>query len=264
MIRYGMPALIELNTVAQTAELCRRLDLSFVELNTNFPQYQIHLLDAASLNRLRGELGIGFTLHLNDEMPVADFCPSVAHGYRAAVLDAIELAKRVEIPVLNMHVSEGGHYTTPERIVYFYEAFRREYLDGMARFRDICTEAIGQSGIRICMENSTTYHGFQKEALELLLESPAFDLTLDIGHSHCCGHADEEWILRHDRLRHMHIHDAAGGVHDHLPLGAGVLDLPKYLALAERHGCSAVLEVKTVAGLEQSVRWLRSHRWPAP
>lgn len=257
MVRYGMPALMELDTVAKTAELCRKLELSFVELNTNFPQHQVHLLDAAELNRLRRELGIGFTLHLNDEMPVADFCPSVAQGYRAAVLDAIELAKRAQIPVLNMHISEGGHYTTPERVVYFYEAFRQEYLDGMARFRDICTGAIGQSGIRICMENSTAYHSFQKEALELLLESPVFDLTLDIGHSHCCGHADEEWILSHGRLRHMHIHDAADGVHDHLPLGTGELALPHYLALAETHSCSAVLEVKTVAGLEQSAKWLR-------
>ena len=96
MVRYGMPALMELNTVAQTAELCRKLDLSFVELNTNFPQHQIHLLDAAELNRLRRELDIGFTLHLNDEMPVADFCPSVAEGYRVAVRDAIALAKKVE------------------------------------------------------------------------------------------------------------------------------------------------------------------------
>lgn len=258
MIRLGMPALIELETVEETTALCRELGLSFVELNTNFPQYQIHLLNADALKRLGETYGIGYTIHLNDEMPVADFNLSVAAGYQKAVLETIEFAKKARIGILNMHISEGGHYTMPDRKVYFYEAFRENYLNGMKAFRDACTEAIGNSGIRICVENSKAYLDFQKEALDLLLESPVFGLTLDIGHSHCSGYADEEWILaRRSRLRHMHIHDAKNGKQDHLPLGTGELDLPAYWSLADSCDCTVVLEVKTVAGLRSSVAWLR-------
>jgi len=258
MLRFGMPALIELETVEQTAALCGELGLDFIELNTNFPQQQVHRMDSGVLRSLAQKYGIFYTIHLNDEMPVADFNPLVADGYRKAVLETIEFAKKTGIQVLNMHISEGAHCTTPGRIVYFYEAYREEYLKGMKAFRDACEEAIGQSGIHICMENSRAYFDFQKEALDLLLESPVFALTLDIGHSHCSGYADEAWIrARSARLQHMHMHDAKGTKQDHQPLGQGDMDIPGYLALAEKVGCTVLLEVKTVAGLRESVRWIR-------
>ena len=257
-MKFGMPALIELDTVEQTVALCGELGLDFVELNTNFPQQQVHLMDSTALGELAEKYGIFYTIHLNDEMPVADFNPLVADGYRKAVLETIEFAKKTGIKVLNMHISEGAHFTTPGRIIYFYEAYREDYLRGIADFRDACEKAIGSSGIHICMENSKAYFDFQKEALDVLLESPAFALTLDIGHNHCSGYADESWIReRSSRLMHMHMHDAKGTRQDHQPLGQGEMDIPGYLALAEETGCTVLLEVKTVEGLRSSVRWIR-------
>ena len=257
MVRFGMPALIELETVEQHCALCGELGLHFVELNTNFPDQQIHLLDADRLNELAQQYDIGYTIHLNDEMTVADFNPTVADGYRDAVLETIEFAKKIGASVLNMHISEGAHYTRPDGIVYFYEAYREAYLQRIAQFRDACEKAIGNSGIRICMENSKAYFGFQRAALDVLLESPVFCLTLDIGHNYCSSFSDEEWILaRKSRLRHMHFHDAADGTRDHLPLGTGELELSRYLDLGWEQNCTIVLEVKTAEGLRQSVKWL--------
>ena len=178
MLCFGMPALIELDTVEETVSLCAELGLDFVELNTNFPLQQIHKMDPALLNRLAEQYGIGYTIHLNDDLPVADFNPGVAKAYCQSVLDAIAFAKKIGCKVLNLHIAEGAHYTTPARIVYFYEAYKEEYLQGMAAFRDACEAAVGSSGIRICMENSKAYFGFQKEALDLLLESPVFFILL--------------------------------------------------------------------------------------
>jgi len=260
MLKFGMPALIELNTVEEHAALCGELGLDFIELNTNFPMQQIHRMDPEALNRLAKRYDIGYTIHLNDEMPVADFNPGIAQAYCRAVLDTIEFAKKIGCKVLNLHISEGAHYTTPNRIVYFYEAYEEEYLRGMAAFRDACESAIGDSGIRICMENSKAYFDFQKTALDILLESPVFALTLDIGHNHCSGYADEDWIrARSDRLQHMHMHDAKGSKQDHQPLGKGEMDISGYLSLAQQCGCTVLLEVKTAEGLRSSVAWLREN-----
>ncbi len=260
MLKFGMPALIELDTVEEHAALCGELKLDFVELNTNFPLQQIHKMDVAVLNRLAAQYGIGYTIHLNDDLPVADFNPGVAKAYCQSVLDAIEFSKKIGCKALNLHIAEGAHYTTPSRIVYFYEAYKEEYLKGMKAFRDACEAAVGDSGICICMENSKAYFDFQKEALDLLLESPVFFLTLDIGHNHCSGYADEQWIrARANRLKHMHMHDAKGCKQDHQPLGQGEMDIPGYLELAKQCGCSVLLEVKTVEGLRSSVAWLRQH-----
>lgn len=258
MLKFGMPAMIELDTVEETAAICAGLGLDFVELNTNFPAQQVHAMDPEALKALAEKHGIFYTIHLNDEMPVADFNPLVADGYRKAVLEVIQFAKQAGIKVLNMHISEGARFTTPQRIIYFYEAYREAYLQGMRQFRDACETAIGDSGIHICIENSKAYFDFQKDALDLLLESPAFALTLDTGHNHCSGYADEGWIReRKHRLLHMHLHDAKGAKQDHQPLGQGEMDIPSYLTLAQDAGCTVLLEVKTVDGLRESVRWIR-------
>lgn len=261
MLQFGMPTLIETKTVAEAAALCRELELSFLELNTNFPLHQPNLLCPQELRSLAQEYGIFYTIHLNDELTVADFNPHVAQGYRRSVADAIELAKEIGADKLNMHLSKGACYTMPDRKVFFYEAYLEQYLKGMTEFRDICEEAIGGSGIRICVENCDGYTDFHKKAIDILLESPVFGLTLDIGHNYCAGLVDEPLILeREDRLCHMHMHDARDGSKDHLALGTGEIDIPKYLELADRCGCTVVLETKTVAGLRQSAQWTRYHR----
>lgn len=258
MLKFGMPTLIETKTVEEAAQVCARLGLHFLELNTNFPQHQLHTLDAQQLKRLAETYKIEYTIHLNDEMPVADFNPIVAEAYCKAVAQSIDFAKIIGAKVINMHLSEGAKYTTPERIILFYEAYQQQYFEGIKRFRDMCTEAVGDSGVCICMENCGGYKPFQKEALSILLESPVFGLTMDIGHNYCAGDVDEAWILEHkDRLQHMHMHDAKNGKNDHLPLGEGVLNIPRYLDLARECDCTVVLETKTLAGLQQSVSWAK-------
>ena len=46
-----------------------------------------------------------------------------------------------------------------------------------------------------------------------------------------------------------------------LALGDGDMDMAWYRALAERCGCRAVLETKTVAALRKSVEYLRVRGW---
>ena len=98
---------------------------------------------------------------------------------------------------------------------------------------------------------------FQKEAIEILLESNVFALTFDVGHNYGIGGTDEEFIMKHkDRLSHIHLHDAQGGK-NHLALGTGEIDIGKYINLAKEQNCRIVLETKTIDGLKQSVEWLK-------
>lgn len=257
-MKFGMPTLIEVTSVEETAALCAKLGLSFVELNTNFPLHQPHLLDAAALNGLADRYGIGYTIHLNDEMAVAEFNPAVSEGYRKAVAQTIALAKKIGVKKLNMHLSDGAKYTMPDRVVLFYEAYCDEYLAQIRSFRDFCEQEIGNSGILICIENTNGFRDFQIAALDILLESPVFALTIDIGHNYCARCQDEDWIMNHcSRLRHMHMHDAKNGKNDHLALGEGELDIRKFAALAQSCDCTVVLETKTVDGLKKSVEWVK-------
>ena len=260
MLRFGMPALIEIDSLEESAALCRELGLSFIELNMNFPQYQVGAVDISHLRKVAEKYGIFYTLHLDDHMNVADFNPTVARAYADTVVDAVFLSKELGIPAINMHLSRGGVVTLPDRKVYLFDQYRDAYLHQIIKFRDRCQLAVGSSGIRICVENTEGFLPWQQEAVETLLESPVFGLTLDTGHDLCTGGGDLKFIQKHkDRLRHMHLHDAKQPNRDHLALGTGDIDIQARLDLAQECDCTVVLEIKTVQALRDSTAWLRDN-----
>ncbi len=258
-VDFGMPTLIETETLEDCAQLCRELGLRFIELNMNLPQYQLDQICAKTLLESAKRYGIYYTIHLDEGLNVTDLNRRVAEAYRETVYETIELAVGLGCPILNMHLSPGVHFTLPDRKVCLFEQYRQRYLEDMGSFRDECQRRIGGRDVTICVENSGGYQSFQLAGLDLLLESPVFGLTYDIGHDHCAGGVDgPEILVRGARLRHMHVHDAMGAK-DHLPLGSGELPLGDHLALAQAQGCRVVLETKTIQGLRQSVAWVRSH-----
>ena len=77
-MQYGMPTLIENKTLAQNIALCRELGLSFIELNMNFPEYQLDRLESwEEFYRPAEESGIYYTIHLDENLNIADFNPLV-------------------------------------------------------------------------------------------------------------------------------------------------------------------------------------------
>jgi sugar phosphate isomerase/epimerase len=257
MLDYGMSTLIELPELEDCAALCRELGLRFIELNMNLPQYQPDRIDVDRFRKIAENYGIYYTIHLDENLNVSDFNHRVASAYLKTVDETIHIAKILSVPILNMHLSDGVYFTLPDKRIYLFADNEELYLDSMRDFRNAMERAIGSSGIRICIENSNGYTDFQTKALDLLLESPVFALTFDIGHNHGIGSKDEPIIMSHvSKLCHMHIHDALGR-NNHLSLGDGELDLQKYFGIAEKHNCRVVLETKTVAGLKKSVEWVK-------
>lgn len=253
-MNFGMPFLLENETIEECAALCQRLRLSFVELNANFPACQG--LRAADLRELAGRYGIYFTLHIEEECDPLAFNPQVRKAWQATVQNAIRLASDSEVPIINMHLPKGVYITLPDRRVFLYNKYHAAYHRALSDFRQMVEDAIGDSGIHFCIENTNGFASHELAALELLLESPVFGLTLDIGHSHGVGDVDIPFYEKHaDRLMHMHGHDALGRK-NHLALGDGEIDLKSRFAWARRGGARVVLETKTIAALETSVNRL--------
>lgn len=257
LTNYGMPTLIETSTLEECAKLCAELELDFIELNMNMPQYQLDKIDVDYFKSIANKYGIYYTIHLDENLNVSDFNPYVAEAYTKTVADTIKIAKQLSIKVINMHMVRGVYFTLPDRKVYLFSEYKEQYLKSIVAFRNMCENAIGDADIKICIENRDGYEEFQKEAIEILLESNVFALTFDVGHNHGIGGTDEEFIMKHkDRLHHIHLHDAKSRK-NHLALGTGEMDIEKYINLAKEHNCRAVLETKTIDGLKQSVEWLK-------
>lgn len=260
---FGMPTLVELPNLEENVRLCAELGLQFVELNMNLPEYA----DVARLNRdrlktLMRDYGVYFTLHLDERMDVCDFNIYIAEGYLTTLHHALNLAEEIGIPVLNLHMSSGIYVTLPDQKVYLYQQNERRYFAALERMQEL-VEREAAEGIAVCVENTNGFPNFMRRGIELLLESPRFGLTLDVGHMHCAWDADADFYQAHmNRLHHLHLHDAMHtGCKCHLPLGEGELDWRAKLALAERHGCRTVVEIKTQQALCASAKVLRGEKW---
>lgn len=53
-----MPTLIETNTLKDCAVLCKDLNLDFIEINMNLPQYQLQYIDVSHFNDVANKYGI--------------------------------------------------------------------------------------------------------------------------------------------------------------------------------------------------------------
>lgn len=270
-ISFGMPTLVENETLDLNIRLCRRLGLKFIELNMNFPEYQLEQLeDGVKLTRAAEEAGIYYTIHLDENLNPADFNPLVAQAYLETVRRTVTAAKKL-LPlidrygngpmILNMHLHHGVHITLPDRKVQLYERDHSRYMADCRRFRDLCREWIGGAPLLIAVENTDGFRTYEKDAVEMFLEYPCFGLTWDIGHSAATGEKDLPFIMAHeDRLVHFHIHDGTyRPPRDHLAAGDGEIDLSARLGVALSHHCRCVLETKTSHALKKTVEWLHAN-----
>ena len=273
MIPFGMPTLIENRTLEDNVELCRSLGLKFIELNMNFPEYQVDQLERTEdLIRLAEKAGIYYTVHLDENLNIADFNRLVSEAYLETVKRSVGVVRKL-LPLrdrygdrsqpllLNMHMNHGIHITLPDRKVQMYDRDFDTYMRSFEMFRTLCEQWIGDGDIRIAVENTDGFREYEKKAVEYLLRSPVFGLTWDIGHSKATGEKDVPFLLEHsEQLIHFHIHDGTENPPgNHLALGDGEIDLAERLRLAERRNARCVLETKTVEALKKSVEWLRQH-----
>ncbi len=255
-MKFGMPTLLEYTTLADCVAAAERFGLDFVEVNLSFPGYTAEDLKVEDLNSLAEKHGIFYTFHADEGLNPFDFTPSVSECYFNVMRKTIRLAKGVGAKIVNMHLQKGVYVTLPSGVVLLTDAYYSDYIQRVRDFIKMCEEEIGDAPLKIAIENvdSNPFTKSQISALELFMQSRVFALTLDTGHELCLNFADAHVFEKYpDKLSHMHLHDAKGKS-AHLPFGEGEVDIEKKLELAKDITC--LIEVKTVAGLDLSLRYL--------
>ena len=182
MLQFGMPTLIENRTLEDNIALCKELGLSFVELNMNFPEYQIDKIeDIDWFYKKADEAGIYYTIHLDENMNIADFNPLVREAYLETVRRTIEVAKQFvalknkygkpQRPlIINMYMHHGIYITLPHKKVQMYDRDFDVYMDYILSFIKMCEKWIGESDIKIAIENTNGFREYEKKAIEKMLE----------------------------------------------------------------------------------------------
>ncbi len=259
-MKFGMPTLVECADIFECCDTAKRYGLNFVEINMSFPQYLPSALSAEELIRITERDGIFYTIHADEMLNPFDFNPEVSRCYFEVFRETIRFALKIGAPVINMHLLKGVYVTLPGKVILLTDVYREQYFERVKQFILMCEEEIGTANLKIAIENvdSNPFTSSQLEALKLFMESPVFGLTLDTGHELCLGFTDSHVYAEYpEKLVHMHLHDAKGKS-AHLPLGTAEVDIKSKLKMLSPNS-NCLIEVKTVAGLSESVEYLKSN-----
>jgi sugar phosphate isomerase/epimerase len=262
-MKYGMPTLVECKDIEECAIVANRCKLDFIEVNMSFPQYNPKNSDVELYKKLREKYGIFYTIHADEQLNPFDFNSDVSDCYFSVMAECIDFAKAIGAPVINLHLLKGVYVTLPGKVILLTDVYKDEYFERVRAFIKMCEERIGDSGLKIAIENvdSNPFTESQVLALEYFMKSPVFALTLDVGHDDCLDGKDRHVFEKYpEKLIHMHLHDSDGR-HPHMALGDGRLNIAEKIAQLV-HGETCLVEVKTIAGLEKSVEYLEKLPMP--
>ena len=259
-MKFGMPALVECKDIKECVSVAKENGLDFVEINMSFPQYIPKNSDIELYKRLARDYGVFYTIHADEQLNPFDFNPDVSECYFKVMGECIDFAKSIDAPIINMHLLKGVYVTLPEKVILLTDVYRSVYFERVKAFIAMCEEKIGDSKLKIAIENvdSNPFTESQAEALEYFMKSPVFALTLDVGHDACLDGKDRHIFEKYpDKLMHMHLHDS-DGKHAHLPLGSGNVDIKSKISMLKENS-TCLVEVKTISGLKLSVEYLRNN-----
>ena len=258
-MKFGMPTLLELKTLEENVVLCKELNLDFIEINMNLPQFQIDKLSRERILEIQNENSIFFTFHLPEDLDICHFNKNIKKAYYEVISETIEFMKKINSPLLNMHMSKGIYFTLPSERVYLYNQYEDEYKKSINEFSSRMTDLISEDNIVFSIENTGIFDNkLVTDGLDMLLTNKIFSLTWDIGHDIASVDKDNFYMLnKKEFIKHIHIHDVKNGK-DHSTLYDGNVDIDSYIKFARDKNLTSVIETKTIESLKTSVSRLQS------
>ncbi len=257
-LRLGIPTLIEIPDFQRTVELALELQVDFIELNMNMPEFCPESLPAKAIRECHRKTGLDFTIHMPDDTDLASFHDSIREGHVARFGETARWAAEAGAKLINLHLSPGIYFTLPDKKVWIYESYYDKFVHNLREAYGKVISYAREFGVNVCTENVTNFQmPFVARAIDDLCHMDGFYLTWDLGHDARTGYKEREVLMRHvDRVRHMHLHDY-NGVSDHQVPGRGEIDILSMLSFAKEHDCSVLVETKTVGSLTESVKVIR-------
>lgn len=253
--KFGMPTLIEKNSIIENVVLCKKLGLDFIELNMNLPYCMPENISSKKLLKIKKEYNVEFTLHFPEDIDFGHFYEEVRQANIRLFKLIASWGNEFGVEKINIHLNPGIYFTLPNEKIFVYEKnkelFTERFLDSIIKIRDIAKPL----GIKVCVENMQV-HQFVEETYKRLCDVPEVYFTWDVGHDAMSGYKIKKIYLKNpSKVKHMHLHDY-NGLSDHQVLFTGTVPLEERLKFAKENCSTIVIETKTVEALKESVKKL--------
>lgn len=249
-MKIGMPILYEYDKVIDNINLCKKLNLDFIELNFNFDYFVNELQTNKLLSKQFKENGIEATVHFYDD---ADFASidEVVEGYIKNFKKHLKSLKNLNIKLVNVHLNLGPVCTISGVKNYMYEKNYNAYINKLITNLKKFEKLVNKINAKLVLENvitnkliCNTYKDLKKH----------FNFNLDCGHDYMYSSILSNDILDDTyNILEYHIHDS-DGTKDHLSLGLGKIDFKKFIGSDAYY----LIEVKSSEDLQKSVEVFRN------
>ena len=141
MMKIGMPTLIEFDTFEENLVLCKALELDFVEINMNLPQFSTEI-DVQHTKALLDKYQLEATLHIAERIDICELDPLIRNGYFEHLKKCFDIAKALDVKIINMHMSEGIHFKLLSQKIYLYRQYEKIYLAHIRTFKEFAEEQL--------------------------------------------------------------------------------------------------------------------------
>lgn len=246
-----MPILVEFHSLSENIDLCKKLDLDFIELNLDIPYCFIDRLDTNSLKNNN------FTIHLSEKFDVGELNNSLRNFYLNEIEKIISFGIKYNIFKYNLHLDPGIHFSLPNKKIFIYEEYIDDYLRAYEDSCNILSKLANKYNATILFEN-VKVESYTLKVIDIIAKYDNLFFTLDLGHNIRYGNlAKEKFMEYSNKIKHIHLHDFNGSK-DHQELFTGILNVKDELDFCKQHSLDVLIEVKRKEELINSVNKLRN------
>lgn len=246
-----MPILVEFHSLSENIDLCKKLNLDFIELNLDIPYCFIDRLDTNSLKNNN------FTIHLSEKFDVGELNNSLRNFYLNEIEKIISFGIKYNIFKYNLHLDPGIHFSLPDKKIFIYEEYIDDYLRAYEDSCNILSKLANKYNATILFEN-VKVESYTLKVIDIIAKYDNLFFTLDLGHNIRYGNlAKEKFMEYSNKIKHIHLHDFNGSK-DHQELFTGLLNVKEELNFCKQHNLDVLIEVKRKEELINSVNKLRN------
>ena len=246
-----MPILVEFHSLSENIDLCKKLDLDFIELNLDIPYCFIDKIDT---NLLKNS---NFTIHLSEKFDVGELNNSLRNFYLNEIEKIISFGIKYNIFKYNLHLDPGIHFSLPDKKIFIYEEYIDDYLRAYEDSCNILSKIANKYNATILFEN-VKVESYTLKVIDIIAKYDNLFFTLDLGHNIRYGNlAKEKFMEYSNKIKHIHLHDFNGSK-DHQELFTGLLNVKEELNFCKQHNLDVLIEVKRKEELINSVNKLRN------
>jgi sugar phosphate isomerase/epimerase len=192
----------------------------FLDLTLEPPAAASWRVDPRWLRTALDEFGLGVVGHTAYYLPIGSPFEEVRRAAVAELKRCLRVFSEIGARWMNVH---------PDHYAPHHE--RKFYIERDLESLSELVEVGNQVGVGLMLENLPGNFNTAAQLADLLDPLPELGLHLDIGHANLLTKQNTVTEILHaygPRLRHVHLHDNRGGGDDlHLPLGAGLIDIPR-------------------------------------